>query len=181
MKFETLGRHILVEYYNCDEEVLKNPKLIEEFMNNSALNAKATIVDSVFHHFNPWGVSGAVIIAESHLTIHTWPEYGYAAADFFTCGDIDPWKSFELLEELLKAERSESTEIPRGLTSKIQKFKSCIEHNGDTDIHAINVNVIKAGIKIEPELPSYKVIISIGLIMISFSISSILYKKNKSN
>ena len=57
MKFETLGRHILVEYYNCDEEVLKNPKLIEEFMNNSALNAKATIVDSVFHHFNPWGVS----------------------------------------------------------------------------------------------------------------------------
>ena len=64
MKFETLGRHILVEYYNCDEEVLKNPKLIEEFMNNSALNAKATIVDSVFHHFNPWGVSGAVIIAD---------------------------------------------------------------------------------------------------------------------
>ncbi len=59
--------------------------------------------------------------------------------------------------------------------------KSCIEHNGDTDIHAINVNVIKAGIKIEPELPSYKAIISIGLIMISFSISSILYKKNKSN
>ena len=91
-------------------------------MNNSALNAKATIVDSVFHHFNSWGVSGAVIIAESHLTIHTWPEYGYAAADFFTCGDIDPWKSFELLETLLKAEKSESTEIPRGLTTKIQKF-----------------------------------------------------------
>ncbi|WP_312258514.1 adenosylmethionine decarboxylase [Romboutsia ilealis] len=122
MKFETLGRHILVEYYNCDEEVLKDPKLIENFMNDSALNAKATIVDSVFHHFNPWGVSGAVIIAESHLTIHTWPEYGYAAADFFTCGDIDPWKSFELLETLLKSERSESTEIPRGLTTKIQKF-----------------------------------------------------------
>ena len=112
MKFETLGRHILVEYYNCDEDILRDPKLIENFMNDSALNAKATIVDSVFHHFNPWGVSGAVIIAESHLTIHTWPEYGYAAADFFTCGDIDPWKSFELLEELLKAERSESTEIP---------------------------------------------------------------------
>ncbi|OJT85863.1 S-adenosylmethionine decarboxylase proenzyme, partial [Clostridioides difficile] len=118
MKFETLGRHILVEYYNCDENVLKDPRLIENFMNDSALNAKATIVDSVFHHFNPWGVSGAVIIAESHLTIHTWPEYGYAAADFFTCGDIDPWKSFELLEQLLKSERSESTEIPRGLTTK---------------------------------------------------------------
>lgn len=122
MKFETLGRHILVEYYNCDENVLKDPRLIENFMNDSALNAKATIVDSVFHHFNPWGVSGAVIIAESHLTIHTWYEYGYAAADFFTCGDIDPWKSFELLEQLLKSERSESTEIPRGLTTKIKKY-----------------------------------------------------------
>nr|WP_330392758.1 adenosylmethionine decarboxylase [Asaccharospora irregularis] len=121
MNVETLGRHILVEYYNCDEEILRDPQLIEKYMNDAALNAKATIVDSVFHHFNPWGVSGAVIIAESHLTIHTWPEYGYAAADFFTCGDIDPWKSFELLEELLCAERSESTEIPRGLVSKIKK------------------------------------------------------------
>lgn len=121
MKLETLGRHILVEYYNCNVEKLRAPELIEEYMNKAALNAKATIVNSVFHHFNPWGVSGAVIIAESHLTIHTWPEYGYAAADFFTCGDIDPWKSFEMLEELLEAEKSESTEIPRGLTAKIQK------------------------------------------------------------
>lgn len=121
MKFETLGRHILVEYYNCDEDMLRDPKLIEKYMNDSALNAKATIVDSVFHHFNPWGVSGAVIIAESHLTIHTWPEYGYAV-QISLLVEIDPWKSFEMLEELLKAERSESTEIPRGLTSKIQKF-----------------------------------------------------------
>lgn len=59
--------------------------------------------------------------------------------------------------------------------------KSCIEHSGDTDIHAINVSVVKDGIKIEPELPSYKAIIAIGLIMISFSVSSILYKKNKNN
>lgn len=120
-KVETLGRHILVEYYNCDPEVLKNPQFIESSMNEAAIEAKATIVESVFHHFNPWGVSGAVIVAESHLTIHTWPEYGFASADFFTCGNIDPWKSFEYLEEILKAEFSESIEIPRGLTTKIQK------------------------------------------------------------
>jgi len=118
---KTLGRHILVEYYNCDSEVLKDPKFIEKSMNDAALEAKATIVDSVFHHFNPWGVSGAVIVAESHLTIHTWPEYGFASADFFTCGDIDPWQSFEHLERVLGAEFSESVEIPRGLTAKIQK------------------------------------------------------------
>ena len=118
---KTLGRHILVEYYNCEPEVLKDPEYIENEMRQAALEAGATIVTSDFHHFNPWGVSGAVIVAESHLTIHTWPEYGFASADFFTCGDIDPWKSFEYLEKSLKAEFSESVEIPRGLTAKIQK------------------------------------------------------------
>jgi len=119
---KTLGRHILVEYYNCDSQILKNPIFIEREMNQAALKAEATIVKSNFHHFHPWGVSGAVIIAESHLTIHTWPEYGFASADFFTCGDIDPWKSFEYLEKILKSEFSESIEIPRGLTTKIQKY-----------------------------------------------------------
>jgi len=120
-KITTLGRHILVEYYNCDSEILKDPTRIEQEMKQAAIQAKATIVESVFHHFSPWGVSGAVIIEESHLTIHTWPEYGFASADFFTCGDIDPWESFEYLEKILKAEISESVEIPRGLTAKIQK------------------------------------------------------------
>ena len=120
-KVETLGRHILVEYYNCDPEVLKDPEFIEREMRQAALEAKATIVTSDFHHFAPWGVSGAVIVAESHLTIHTWPEYGFASCDFFTCGDIDPWESFSYLEKVLKAEISESIEIPRGLTAKIQK------------------------------------------------------------
>ena len=117
----TLGRHILVEYYNCDPEILRDSSFIEREMNQAALAASATVVESNFHHFSPWGVSGAVIIAESHLTIHTWPEYGFASADFFTCGDIDPWKSFEYLEKALKAEFSESVEIPRGLTAKIRK------------------------------------------------------------
>ena len=117
----TLGRHILVEYYNCDPEILSDSSFIEREMNQAALAAHATVVESNFHHFSPWGVSGAVIIAESHLTIHTWPEYGFAAADFFTCGDIDPWKCFEYLEKVLKAEFNESVEIPRGLTAKIRK------------------------------------------------------------
>jgi len=118
---KTLGRHILVEYYNCDQKILTDAALIQKEMNQAALEAGATIVESNFHHFDPWGVSGAVIVAESHLTIHTWPEYDFASADFFTCGDIDPWKSFEYLEKVLKAEFSESVEIPRGSTTKIRK------------------------------------------------------------
>ena len=123
MKLETLGRHILIEFYNCNEEILKNPTLIEKHMNEAAEIAKATIVQSVFHHFNPYGVSGAVIISESHLAIHTWPEYGYAAVDVFTCGDkIDPWTAFKFLEDVFKSDRSESIEVPSGMVEKIRNY-----------------------------------------------------------
>ena len=76
MKLEQLGRHILVEFYNCDTDILGNHEKIEKIMCEAAIKSNATIVTSCFHKFNPWGVSGAVIIQESHLTIHTWPEYG---------------------------------------------------------------------------------------------------------
>lgn len=123
MKLETLGRHILIEFYNCDEDILKNPEIVETRMNEAAKIANATIVQSVFHHFNPYGVSGAVIISESHLAIHTWPEYGYAAVDVFTCGDkINPWTAFKFLEDVFVAKRSESIEVPRGMVEKIRNF-----------------------------------------------------------
>lgn len=123
MKIEQLGRHILVEFYNCDKEILNDHKKIEEYMNKAALESKATIVQSCFHMFNPWGVSGAVIIQESHLTIHTWPEFGYAAVDLFTCGDtVNPWIGFKYLSETLKAEKWETSEVPRGPVDKIRSF-----------------------------------------------------------
>ncbi|MGL4789195.1 MAG: adenosylmethionine decarboxylase [Cetobacterium sp.] len=125
MKLETLGRHILIEFYNCDEEILKDPVLVDKHMNEAARIANATIVESVFHHFNPYGVSGAVIISESHLAIHTWPEYGYAAVDVFTCGDkIDPWTAFKFLEDVFKSDRSESIEVPRGMVDKIRNYST---------------------------------------------------------
>ena len=128
MKVEQLGRHILIEYYNCDREILKDHELIEKFMCEAAERANATIVTSCFHRFNPWGVSGAVIIQESHLTIHTWPEYGYASVDLYTCGDtVNPWDGFDYLEDVLRAERSESTEIARGMVEKIRKFSKVAE------------------------------------------------------
>jgi len=123
MKLEQLGRHILVEYYNCDTEILKDHKKIEDMMVEAAKRAKATVVESVFHVFNPWGVSGAVVISESHLTIHTWPEYGYAAVDLFTCGDtVNPWIAFDHLTKELKAEKTESMEVTRGMVDKIKAY-----------------------------------------------------------
>jgi len=121
MQNKRLGRHILVEFYNCDKDVLNNYDLIEEYMNEAAIKANATIVQSVFHLFNPWGVSGAVVIQESHLTIHTWPEYGYAAVDLFTCGeDVNPWVAFDYLKDMIKADKYETTEIDRGVIDKIR-------------------------------------------------------------
>ena len=79
-----LGRHILAEFFECDSNVLNNPQLVEKYMLEAALECGATVVNKCFHLFMPHGVSGVVIISESHLAIHTWPEYGYAAVDLFT-------------------------------------------------------------------------------------------------
>lgn len=118
-----LGKHILVEFYNCDKKILNDIDKIEIYMNEAAKAAKATIVQSVFHVFNPHGISGAIIIMESHITIHTWPEYGYAAVDLFTCGDsIDPWSAFDYLKEKLKSEKYETSEVARGVLERINYY-----------------------------------------------------------
>lgn len=112
---QALGRHILVECYDCDVDVLNDTDLVEGRMEEAARRAGATIVGSSFHNFNPHGVSGVVIIAESHLAIHTWPEYGYAAVDLFTCGEsCDPWDAMDYLREAFKAERVVPMEVHRG-------------------------------------------------------------------
>ncbi len=78
--------------------------------------ANATIISHNFHKFSPYGVSGMVVIAESHVAIHTWPEYNYAAVDIFTCGDtIDPWVIQEYLKEAFNSQNVSSMEMKRGL------------------------------------------------------------------
>ena len=111
-----LGRQILVEYYGCDTSVLNDRDGIASAMTEAANLAGATVVGEVFHLFNPHGISGVVVIAESHLSIHTWPEYGYAAVDLFTCGDeIQPEKAFERLKQILGAASVSVMELKRGV------------------------------------------------------------------
>lgn len=110
-----LGRQLMADFYACPAELLASPERIEAVMRGAAEACGATIVESVFHHFNPHGVSGAVIIAESHLAIHTWPEYGYAAVDVFTCGtQVQPAEAVAYLAEHLQADRHAVTEVQRG-------------------------------------------------------------------
>ncbi len=112
---KALGRHILAEFFDCDQEILNDAHRIELYMKRAAIECGATIVSSTFHAFNPHGVSGVVVIAESHLAIHTWPEYGYAAVDVFTCGEtVDPAVANNALKEYLKAAKVKTVEINRG-------------------------------------------------------------------
>jgi len=119
----TFGRHLLVEYYDCDEKVLDDLERIEELLVDAAKEAKATVVRSTFHRFAPQGVSGVIVIEESHLSIHTWPEHGYAAVDFYTCGDASPDKAHPVLRDGLKAQRFEMMVINRGVWPPRQSLK----------------------------------------------------------
>jgi S-adenosylmethionine decarboxylase len=108
-KMKPLGRHILAEIYGCDFDTLNDLVKVEKIMVNAALEAGAEVRECVFHKFSPQGVSGVVVISESHLTIHTWPELGYAAVDVFTCGEkVDPWDAFDYLTAQFNAKRVEA-------------------------------------------------------------------------
>ncbi len=113
-----LGRHLVVEYSECDKLKLNDARYLEDAMNEAVRKSGATIVRSVFHRYNPQGVSGVVVIAESHISIHTWPEYGYAAVDFFTCGEsVDPYKAHAYMKEMLAARQAQVQELKRGIPS----------------------------------------------------------------
>lgn len=110
-----LGRHILVEFFGCSASILNDVIVIEKSMVDAAKAAQATVINSTFHHFSPYGVSGVVVIQESHLAIHAWPEYQYAAVDIFTCGEeVDPWVAYDYLKTAFEAQHGSSMEINRG-------------------------------------------------------------------
>ena len=117
-----LGRHLIVEYSGCDRQALNNLAYLEEHMNEAVRKSGATIVRSVFHRYNPQGVSGVVIIAESHISIHSWPEYGYAAVDFFTCGEsINPELAAAYIKEKLSAASCDIKDLRRGIPSTVDE------------------------------------------------------------
>ena len=113
-----LGTHLLVEMKKCNHEILLDIAQIKHFMIAAAVESGATVVDTSWNEFNPIGFSGVVVIAESHLTIHTWPEYDYAAVDIFTCGNvIKPEIAAEYLIKRFECQNPSIVEIKRGILS----------------------------------------------------------------
>lgn len=117
-----LGRHILVEFTGCTPEIMNDVATIESDMVEAAVKAEMTVINSTFHHFSPYGVSGVVVVQESHLAIHTWPEYGYAAVDIFTCGETNIWAAFDYLQEKFQAKNYSAIEIRRGVISLLERM-----------------------------------------------------------
>jgi S-adenosylmethionine decarboxylase proenzyme len=100
------GTHLLVECRGCTPAVLNDAERLEEALRAAAQAIGASVVSATFHAFSPHGVTGVLLLAESHLSIHTWPEYGFAALDLFTCGESDPRGALPVLREALGGELS---------------------------------------------------------------------------
>ncbi len=115
-----LGKHLLLELKECNREVLDDLTFLQDTLVSAAEEAGATVLEKYFHQFAPQGVSGAVLIAESHLSLHTWPEYGYAAVDIFTCGNtVKAQAAAELVIEKLQCKDPSILEVNRGILAAV--------------------------------------------------------------
>ena len=114
-----LGKHVLIELNDCNKEFLNDIEYLRITLAEVARQIGATVIKDTFYQFTPQGVSGVVLIAESHISIHTWPEYNYAAVDVFTCGNvIEPRNAVKLLAEKLEAAATTFIEIKRGIRAE---------------------------------------------------------------
>jgi len=110
-----LGTHTLIEAHGCPLAVLENAEQLRMDLLEAVKQAGGTIVKDVFHHFSPYGLSGVIVISESHATIHTWPEHGYAALDVFTCGSSFRHEVFVTeVQRALQAGKMEHRTFQRG-------------------------------------------------------------------
>jgi S-adenosylmethionine decarboxylase len=114
----TLGKHLIIEFYGCQSPAIDQPEALEAYLKEACLIMGTTIVNTNFHQFSPYGVSGVVVIQESHLAVHTWPEHGFVALDFFTCNtQIRHEEALAYLTEMLQPQQQEVMEVPRGRMS----------------------------------------------------------------
>lgn len=120
-----LGRQLLVELHDCHAATLKKVDAVRDALTSAAKAARATIVGVAFHEFSPFGVSGVVIIAESHISIHTWPEHRYAALDIFTCGDsVIAEEIVRLVAEQFRCKSPTSMEVKRGVIPSADRLRA---------------------------------------------------------
>ena len=128
---KSLGKHLIIELFQCDSTLLNDVKTLERHLLAAVQLSGATVIQPFFHQFSPHGITGVVVVAESHFALHTWPEYGYCAVDIFTCGDtVNGNVALDYLKENLGAANASVMEIKRGVLDLPQ---SEIRHKPDQD------------------------------------------------
>ena len=116
------GTHCILDLYDCPASLLNDRQFIEQAMRDAAKQGLATLLNEVSHQFSPQGVTALGLLAESHLSVHTWPEHCYAAVDVFTCGDnAKPEQACMFLAERLEAKRHNLQTIARGAKLRPQQ------------------------------------------------------------
>ena len=112
IKQSYLGTHIIAELFGCQK--IDNLKFVGQSLKEAARICGATVLHTKLHRFSPQGVTGYILLAESHISVHTWPEHGYAAIDVFTCGLMDTEKAAHYLASQFGAQKVEIQKIMRG-------------------------------------------------------------------
>jgi S-adenosylmethionine decarboxylase proenzyme len=132
---DTFARHLLVELDGCDRAVLDDEQKVRALMRRAAEAAGASVVSETFHRYAPQGLTGVVVIEESHFSVHTWPECGYAAIDFYTCGECAPERAADVLKEGFGAQRVETMLVERGLrgASGSLRVERHVEERGNAE------------------------------------------------
>ncbi len=118
---KTVGTHLIIDAWQASPALLNDPEWIRETLIQAVEAGGATLIDLCVHQFSPHGVTATATLAESHIAIHTWPEYGYFAADCFFCGEGDPVKAMKMICKALQAKEIRTREIKRGFEPKIEQ------------------------------------------------------------
>ena len=121
VSYENAGRHCILELYECDQAKLNDEAFIRTTITSSVKMAGATLINLITHSFKPQGVTGLALLAESHISIHTWPEIGYAAIDVFTCGNHTmPESACEFFSKEFAAKKCSLKSIVREIPNEFQ-------------------------------------------------------------
>lgn len=124
---EHLGQHVIIELWGCNDGI-NDADLVRTAMLEAVQAANATLLDINVHTFSPHGVTGVAVLSESHLSVHTWPEYGYMAADIFTCGDTTkPVAAADVLRRFFEPQEFDVQQLKRGIFTRSRK--KMLRHN----------------------------------------------------
>lgn len=127
---EKVGNHLVLDAWQSSPELLNDPERIRYAIIEAIAAGKATLIDMCVHQFSPHGITATATLAESHIAIHTWPEYGYFAADIFFCGKGNPEAAMEVLIDLLESQEYKFNVIDRGFPNIVSSKKPKKSYQG---------------------------------------------------